>query len=152
MTRKVLFLCTGNYYRSRFAEQLFNVRAAQGGLHWWAYSRGLALEKGRNNVGPMAPNAIQALYERGIILRHEPRYPLQAEAGDFHSANIIIALKQAEHQPYIRDRYPAWAERVCYWHVHDVTPTHAYDPLQEIDNEIQQLILHLAPLSTRCNV
>jgi protein-tyrosine phosphatase len=149
MIQKVLFLCTGNYYRSRFAEQLFNVRATQGDLHWWAYSRGLALEKGRNNVGPMSPNAIQALQERGIMLHHGPRYPLQAEAGDFHSANMIIALQQAEHQPYIRDRYAAWAKRVHYWHVHDVTPTHAYDPLREIDREIQRLILHLSASQNR---
>ena len=26
----VIFLCTGNYYRSRFAEEVFNYRAAPG--------------------------------------------------------------------------------------------------------------------------
>ena len=31
-TKGVLFLCTGNYYRSRFAEILFNSVAAQMGL------------------------------------------------------------------------------------------------------------------------
>ena len=35
----VLFLCTGNYYRSRFAEELFNHRAARDGLSWVAQSR-----------------------------------------------------------------------------------------------------------------
>jgi len=28
MERTVLFLCTGNYYRSRFADELFNHKAA----------------------------------------------------------------------------------------------------------------------------
>jgi low molecular weight protein-tyrosine phosphatase len=53
----VLFLCTGNYYRSRFAEILFNSVTGKMGLSWKATSRGLALERGVNNVGPMAVSA-----------------------------------------------------------------------------------------------
>src|SRR5262245_31370231 len=48
---KLLFLCTGNYYRSRFAELLFNARAATHALPWQAFSRGLAIDKGVNNIG-----------------------------------------------------------------------------------------------------
>jgi protein-tyrosine-phosphatase len=34
--KTVLFLCTGNYYRSRFAEVLFNSVAGKMGLLWQA--------------------------------------------------------------------------------------------------------------------
>ena len=44
--KTVLFLCTGNYYRSRFAEELFNHQAERADLDWIAQSRGLALERG----------------------------------------------------------------------------------------------------------
>ena len=44
--KNVLFLCTGNYYCSRFAEILFDSVAGKMGLHWKASSRGLALERG----------------------------------------------------------------------------------------------------------
>ena len=40
--RRLLFLCTGNYYRSRFAELLFNALAREAGLSWIASSRGIA--------------------------------------------------------------------------------------------------------------
>ena len=43
MSQKVvLFLCTCNYYRSRFAEIVFNHKARKAGLDWQATSRGLA--------------------------------------------------------------------------------------------------------------
>ena len=64
--KTVLFLCTGNYYRSRFAEILFNSVAGKMNLLWRASSRGLALERGVNNVGPMAVTAIEALEARGL--------------------------------------------------------------------------------------
>jgi protein-tyrosine-phosphatase len=59
--KTVLFLCTGNYYRSRFAEILFNSVAGKMGLPWRASSRGLALDRGVHNVGPMAVVAVKAL-------------------------------------------------------------------------------------------
>jgi protein-tyrosine-phosphatase len=88
--KTILFLCTGNYYRSRFAEVLFNsvaratINAARSrsslvtctgrrvtvssartpsakmGLPWKASSTGLALERGVNNVGPMEVSAVTA--------------------------------------------------------------------------------------------
>ena len=42
--KTVLFLSTGNYYRSRFAEILFNSIAPRYGLPWKAESRGLGVE------------------------------------------------------------------------------------------------------------
>jgi len=36
--KTVLFLCTGNYYRSRYAKILFNSKAEEMGLDWNAVS------------------------------------------------------------------------------------------------------------------
>jgi hypothetical protein len=60
--RVVLFLCTGNYYRSRFAEVLFNARAAEAGMAWVAASRGLELHA--CNVGPINGGARPAILRR----------------------------------------------------------------------------------------
>src|SRR5438270_1043121 len=96
----VLFLCTGNYYRSRFAEVLFNSVAAKMSLPWRASSRGLALERGVNNVGPMAKSAVQALEELGIRAAETvERLPIQVTAEDLEGAARIVALKHAEHLP-----------------------------------------------------
>ena len=57
----VLFLCTGNYHRSQFAEVLFNSVAEKMRLPWRASSKGLALERGIDNVGPMAVEGVSVL-------------------------------------------------------------------------------------------
>ncbi|MBD3320550.1 MAG: hypothetical protein GF350_05575 [Chitinivibrionales bacterium] len=41
MDNSILFLCTGNYYRSRFAEILFNTISGALELEWKAISRGV---------------------------------------------------------------------------------------------------------------
>src|SRR5258707_13205727 len=91
--KTVLFLCTGNYYRSRFAEVLFNSVAAKMGLPWKASSRGLALERGVNNVGPMASSAVKVLEGMGIRAAAEcARSPAQVTADDLGRADWGVAL------------------------------------------------------------
>jgi protein-tyrosine phosphatase len=60
----VLFLCTGNYYRSRFAEHFFNALATREALSWQADSRGLALERGVGNLGPVSRTTLRTLERR----------------------------------------------------------------------------------------
>src|SRR3989442_11739004 len=85
--KSILFLCTGNYYRSRFAEILFNSVAGRMGLSWRASSRGLALERGVNNLGPMAVSAIKALEALGVNADADfGRFPMQALVADLEKA------------------------------------------------------------------
>src|ERR1051325_9746470 len=81
--KTILFLCTGNYYRSRFAEVLFNSVAGKMGLPWKAVSKGLALERGVNNVGPMYVAAVQALETLGVRAPEDvTRLPAQVTPDD----------------------------------------------------------------------
>jgi predicted translation initiation factor SUI1 len=137
--KTILFLCTGNYYRSRFAEVLFNAVAVRMGLPWKASSRGLALERGVNNVGPMEVTAIKTLETMGHRAVDDfRRYPLQATTMDFDQADFIVALKQAEHLPLLQDRFPAWIEKVEFWHVDD-----APEVLGLIEREVMGLTARL---------
>src|SRR5262245_19907261 len=118
--KTVLFLCTGNYYRSRFAEVLFNSVASRMGLPWRASSMGLALGRGVHTVGPMAVSAVQALEALGVRAAEvATRLPAQVTSDDLEGAALIVALKHAEHLPLLQERFPAWAEKVEFWHVDD---------------------------------
>src|SRR5436853_4447884 len=137
--KTVLFLCTGNYYRSRFAEALFNSVAGKMGLPWRASSRGLALERGVNNVGPMAVEAVKALEAMGVRADAAiTRMPAQVTGDDLDGAALIVALKHAEHLPLLQERFPAWAERVEFWHVDD-----APEVLGLIEQEVMGLVARL---------
>jgi protein-tyrosine phosphatase len=137
--KTVLFLCTGNYYRSRYAEILFNSVAGKMSLPWKASSRGLALERGAGNVGPMAASAVEALEARGLRTVPEcGRFPVQVTADDLEAAHWIVALKEAEHLPLLQERYPAWAEKVEFWQVDD-----APEVLGLIEREVMDLAARL---------
>jgi protein-tyrosine phosphatase len=137
--KTVLFLCTGNYYRSRFAEVLFNSAAGKMGLSWQASSRGLALERGVNNVGPMAVEAITALKALGVRADYAvARFPAQVTTDDLEGADRVIAMKQAEHLPLLLERFPAWAEKVEFWHVDD-----APEVLGLIEREVMGLVARI---------
>jgi protein-tyrosine-phosphatase len=137
--KTVLFLCTGNYYRSRFAEVVFNSVAGKMGLAWKASSRGLALERGVNNVGPMEVSAVTALEALGVRADDSvTRLPVQVTSDDLERAALIVALKQAEHLPLLQERFPAWVEKVEFWHVDD-TP----EVLGLIEQEVMGLVARL---------
>jgi protein-tyrosine-phosphatase len=137
--KSVLFLCTGNYYRSRFAESLFNSVAGKMGLPWRASSRGLALERGVNNVGSMAVAAIKALEARGFrAVADFARFPMQVTTDDLEQADRIVALKQAEHLPLLQERFPSWAEKVEFWQVDD-----APEALALIEREVMSLVARI---------
>ncbi|HEY3787409.1 MAG TPA: hypothetical protein VGL71_01085, partial [Urbifossiella sp.] len=135
----VLFLCTGNYYRSRFAEVVFNSVAGKMGLPWRAFSRALALERGIHNVGPMAASAIAALELLGI---RDPnaitRWPVQTTLADLERSSRIVALKQEEHLPLLIERFPDWAEKVEFWQVDD-----APGVLDLIEREVMGLVARI---------
>lgn len=141
--KTVLFLCTGNYYRSRFAEELFNHHAEHAGLDWVAQSRGLALERGVFNIGPISPFALRALREMAVTTRGADRFPQQCTTDDLVGADFVVAVKEAEHRPLMRERFAEWEHRLNYWNVHDVEDVAPAEALPLLAQEVRTLFLRL---------
>lgn len=138
--KKILFLCTGNYYRSRFAEKLFNNLAREGGLNWQADSRGLALERGLNNIGAISVYAIEALKQRSINILAEERFPKSAVEEDFQKFDLVIAVDESEHRPLMEERFPQSMDNIEYWLIHDIDKTSPQDALGELEKKVRELI------------
>lgn len=143
MAKTVLFLCSGNYYRSRFAEILFNALAGDRGLDWRAGSRGLSHEFGPWNVGPISAHALAGLARCGIAPPQQHRDPVRCELEDLASADLIIALKESEHRPLLDWRFPGWSRRVEFWHVHDVDVSTPEQALPELEQQVRALVARL---------
>jgi protein-tyrosine phosphatase len=146
---QILFLCTGNYYRSRFAELFFNHLADKNDLEWRAISRALAMERGACNVGPISSDAVQGLRQRGVILPDVHRTPLQLQDSDLETSTRIIALHEPEHRPLIEQRFPAWAQQVEYWCAPDNYDMH---PDQAMDYIAEQVSTLMSDLKNRGNL
>jgi protein-tyrosine phosphatase len=143
MTRHtVLFLCTGNYYRSRFAEILFNSLAGADCPDYVADSRGL-LQDLSLNPGPISSHALAGLQERGIAPPDAMRYPQSLQIAELERAACIIALYEAEHRPLLERRFPSWADRVEYWQIPDLDLATATVALADIETQVRALIQRL---------
>lgn len=140
----VLFLCTGNYYRSRFSEEYFNYRAIGSSMKWRADSRGLQQNMSTlNNVGSISSTALESLREIDISPIMASRMPLSVSIRDFQNSTKIIALCEREHRPLMADLFPMYENMIEYWDIEDRPlwrPEHALPLLQiRIDDFIRQI-------------
>jgi protein-tyrosine phosphatase len=139
--REILFLCTGNYYRSRYAEALFNHEALRRGLDWRAFSRGLAV-----HLAPpsgLSPHTTRRLQERNIPFEHTGPDPVQVGAADFLRAVRIVALKGTEHRPWMARLHPAWMNRIEYWEISDLDAATPEMALAAIEAHVRALLAEL---------
>ncbi len=135
--RRVLFICTGNFYRSRFAEAVFNHYAEQRQIPWTAFSRGLAVHLAE---GHLSTFAAEALNTRQIELRHTGAGRIRLTADDLHNSNHCIALDRSEHFQMMLNQFPLWADKIDYWDVSDIPFRSPIDALPEIELRVMQLL------------
>lgn len=119
----VLFLCTGNFYRSRVAEALFSSLAPSG---WKAASRGLSVTGGLHGLAPEA-----SLFLESQSIPFAPRDPMPLLVDELIAADHIVLLNHSEHEPMITRDFGAVYRRllgrnaVTRWNIFDLPPRKA---------------------------
>ncbi len=134
---RVLFICTGNYYRSRFAEAVFNHHAAARALPWAATSRGLEVQRAEGDLSVLI---VDALFARGIPREctGHTRTPLQLS--DLEDAIHRIALDRTEHLPLVQQYFPDWEAQIHFWEVPDADVTAPEEALPAIEAQVLSLL------------
>jgi protein-tyrosine phosphatase len=143
--RQILFICTGNYYRSRFSENLFNHHAEARHLGWRATSRGVAVSLISEENGPISTHTMTGLAERGITLEEPIRKPIQLRGDDFDVADRAIAMDEREHRHFIESLFFRFRDRVEYWHVRDIGDWAPERGLEVLEKQVMALLDELGP-------
>ena len=137
--KNILFLCSGNYFRSRFAELWFNHEAESRQLAWYATSAGLLMEN--ENQGNISEYTRTFAHARGWIVRDRP--PIAASKTLFDDAERVIALKEVEHRQPIELRFPEYMDKVTFWSIHDEDVMKPSDILPLLESQLIQLTVTL---------
>jgi protein-tyrosine phosphatase len=142
--QRLLFLCTANFYRSRFAEQYFNHHARSRGLAWQAQSRAIARDPYALGIsGPISDHTREFLTRLDLPV-DDSRSPIPVQADDFDRYQRVIAASRDEHFPMMQSLFPEYAESIDYFMVED---THLWDPeeaLPLLQSSLDKLLEDLA--------
>jgi protein-tyrosine phosphatase len=138
--KRVLFICTANYYRSRFAEAVFNHHAMRERMPWRAYSRGFATYLVNQDI---SYNTAVALQDRNIDLSHTSATASQLTEVDLENCDLAIALSSEEHRPEIDQLYPEWVDRIRYWEIPDMDKIPPNEALPMVEEKTLELLAEL---------
>jgi len=128
---KILFVCTGNSYRSPVAEAL--LKKVRGDLE--------VESAGTNPAGMIASNAKKFL-EKENALKNLKGTPEGIDQKNLEEYDLIIAMKQ-NHKNEILRRYPQMEGRIQVWNIDD--PIYLpYGSDKEVFEEIKRKVLELA--------
>lgn len=117
---RLLFLCTGNLYRGRFAEEYFRAVSGDLGLPWTVTSRGLAERLDSRQAGQaISPVAVEGLQRFGIAATAAGRAPRAATLADLLAHQHVVLMDRVEHEPLFAQRFPGLSLPVEYWHIGD---------------------------------
>lgn len=104
---KILFVCTGNSFRSPVAEAL--LKKLRGDLE--VYSAGTY------PASMIARNA-RRLLERENASKNLKTTPEGIEQKDMEEYDLIVAMKE-EHRDYLLKEYPQLIEKILVWNIDD---------------------------------
>jgi protein-tyrosine phosphatase len=142
---KVLFLCTGNYYRSRFAEEYFNGLARSKSLPHRAESRGIGMNFERlKNPGPISVEVIISLKALGILVQAPIRRPRKLKPEEVTCFDRIICMDKKEHLPLVRKTRALKGVKVEYWNIKDLGEAPAAIALPECRKKVEELVEKVA--------
>ncbi len=144
--KKLYFVCMGNYYRSRLAEELAIHYANKYGVEISADSGGLSDVEHSSNPGPIAKATLRYLEDKQIQPVGAKRYPKRVCREDVFVADLVILTDQDEqHQLFIQE-FPDFTGALLGWRARDQIDDPWLQTPFLIDKHVHDLIQKLPDL------
>lgn len=142
---RLYFVCMGNYYRSRLAEELARHYAAEYGLEIEADSGGLSkVLNSSKNPGPIAEGTLLYLAMKNVQPQAADRYPKKCDYESVAAADIVVCTDEDEQRGLFFEAFPEFNGTLICWNARDIE----YDPwlrtTELIDFKVQELIKDLS--------
>lgn len=119
MNIKIYFICMGNYYRSRLAEELFSHYAGLYNISANVDSGGIDKIPNPMNVGTIGTAVIEYLRALNITPRTSNRLPKNCSLKDLESSDYIICTYEKEQRKIFENQFPRFKNKVIYWNIPD---------------------------------
>jgi protein-tyrosine phosphatase len=97
-----------------------------------------------DGYGPIANFTVDRLAAHGVLLDENIRLPISLSESDLENADLVVALKEGEHRAMMVEQFPAWADRIEYWHVDDIDCATADEALPMCETNVLALVERLA--------
>ena len=76
-------------------------------------------------------------------MEEDPRDPKPLTLTDLAEADLVVAVKEAEHRALMAQQFPLWMDRIEYWHVDDLDCAESHEALPHLEQQIQALVERL---------
>lgn len=140
---KIYFVCMGNYYRSRLAEELAIHYAQQHRIELLADSGGLSDVAHSLNPGPIAKATLRYLEEKNIQPQSARRFPKRVDRDSIFASDIVVCTDEDEQLHLFKQEFPDYTGEIISWRARDKHD----DPLLQtpylIDKHVHALIQRL---------
>jgi protein-tyrosine phosphatase len=140
---KIYFVCMGNYYRSRLAEELAIYYASLCDLELQVDSGGLSNVEESLNPGPIAKAVLRYMEEKNITPLGAVRNPKRCEAEVVYSSDIVVCTDADEQLHLFKQAFPDYAGRIIGWRARDQHDDPWLQTPNLIDKHVQALIKEL---------
>lgn len=148
---KVYFICMGNYYRSRLAEELLCYYAEVHKLSIHIDSGGLDKIPNPDNPGNIGAGVIKYLETFNISPKCAHRPPKNCNSYDLNSSNYIICVQESEQRAMFEFLFPDFKNKVTYWEVPDTEKDPQLKGPDLLHENVKNLLNHIKHQHTNKN-